>query len=98
MLGRWRESIHRILNRKVGALLQPGKDQIEQLLHGLRAMIAGDLLMQTPPRTLNRIRHRRIGGEVREHQPMAPPAEMALRGLTIIDAGIVTDDMDFSVT
>ena len=78
--------------------MQPGKDQIEQFIHGLTAMTAGDLLVQTPPYPLNRIGLRRVGGEVMEHQPVAPAAQIALHGLTIMDAGIVTDDMDFPIT
>jgi hypothetical protein len=75
-------------------LLQPREDQIEQLLHRLTAMTAGDLLVQMPPYTLNRICLRRVGGEVMEH----PAAKIALHGLTVMDTGMVTDDMDFPVT
>src|SRR5215469_15503772 len=32
-----------------------------------------------------------------EHQPVAPAAQMTLHGLTIMDTGIVTNDMDFAV-
>ena len=33
-----------------------------------------------------------------EHQPIVPAAQIALHGLTVMDAGIVTDDMDFPLT
>ena len=98
MLSRWWESIHPIFNHKPGVLLQPGEDQIEQLLHGLTAMTAGEFFVQRPPHPLNRICLRRVSGEVMEHQPMAPAAQIALHGLTVMAAGIVTNEMDLPVT
>src|SRR5215831_4271239 len=61
-------------------------------------MTAGDFFVQMPPHTLNRIGLRRVGGEVMEHQPAPPAAQIALHGLTVMDAGVVTDDMDFPET
>jgi hypothetical protein len=32
-----------------------------------------------------------------EHQPVVPAAQIALHGLKVMDAIVVTDDMDFPV-
>ena len=62
------EFIDVTLNDKSVAAGQPFEYQVEQLVHRLAAMIAGDLLVQVPPDAhLNRIRFRRPGWQ--EVQP-----------------------------
>ena len=91
------ESIHRVLNRKPGALLQPSEDQIEQFLQGLTAITPSDFLMQMPPYALNWVRIRRVSGEVVQDKALASLAEIALNKLTVMDRGVVTDDMDLTI-
>src|SRR5689334_18550450 len=61
-------------------------------------MTAGDFLVEMPPHPLNRIRIRGVRGQVVQDNAMAPLTQIALHELAGMATGVVTDDMDLTVT
>ena len=72
------------MQAKICSIVLPIKEVLAceaMLARRLTPMTAGDLFVQMPRHTLNRICVRRVGEQVMEEQAMAPSAEITSHGL-----------------
>src|SRR5262245_42369880 len=69
-----------------------------ELLQAATALISRDLLVPMPPPALNRIRLRRILGQVMDLDPMAPPLPIRPHRLAVRRPGVIADHMNLLVT
>src|SRR6516162_3420090 len=90
-------SVDLVLNLEGIPAIEPGESQVQQLLHRLALMIAGDPVMQVPPHALDRVAVRAVLRQEVQVDPVAMLPEVYRHLVAGVAFGAVADDVNPAV-